>query len=430
MGLVSPASAYGVRKRIGVCTHATYYDTIYNNRTKALEAIVQMGLGTVRDGILLSPGDPGWNEPHWQFFEHLGQQGHKLILGFGSGLMKRPDRASAIKSLNDVLDVLCARMAPYLHALEGPNEFDMDGSVPDWRPVQAEWMKVLYQQIKARPQLVKVPVLGPSYATNDGPERQGDLSAWLDWGNFHCYNGGSSPNPKHMASEKARMAAVSGPKPCGATEWGFHNALNSPYPGPQPPASEQASAIFIFRGIFEQALAGLQSFGLYELFDLEGSGSNFPLDPGLKASESRFGLLRRDFSFKPAATMLQKLTAILGPAGAINPAQLDVTVTHSADTRSYLMRRPDGKYLLALWRGAQEDNDANTPPPPSSPWDRFKRKDLVCPLVNVPVAIPAAKSITCKLVTGCGGSFPMQMAAGGKVTAGLRGDPVILEISV
>ena len=124
-----------------------------------------------------------------------------------------------------------------------------------------------------------------------------------------------------MRSELARMSSVSGRKPVWATEAGFQTALRSR--DGQPPVSEQAGAVYLLRTFLEHFISGVRRTYAYELLDESA-------EPALRKSEQHFGLLRHDFSPKPAYTALRNLLALMGPdqgraarapAGAPRPAR-------------------------------------------------------------------------------------------------------------
>ena len=77
------------------------------------------------------------------------------------------------------------------------------------------------------------------------------------------------------------------------TEAGYHNALSSTTG--QPPASEEAAAVYMPRLLATAFGAGVERTFIYELVDEKP-------DPGLIDAEQHFGLLRNDLSPKPAFT--------------------------------------------------------------------------------------------------------------------------------
>ena len=177
----------------------------------------------------------------------------------------------------------------------------------------------------------------------------------MDRGNVHPYTGGRSPDPAHLKAELGRARAVSGSKPVWATEAGFHNAMDAR--SGQPAVSERVAAIYLLRTFLEHYRSGISRTYAYELLDEKPERAG--RDP-----EQHFGLLRSDFTPKPAFTALQELLKSSGRVGgtpSLRPLRLGVS--GRAHPRRLVLRRADGTYLVALWRL-------------DSAWDRDRRRPL------------------------------------------------------
>ena len=88
------------------------------------------------------------------------------------------------------------------------------------------------------------------------------------------------------------------------TETGYHNALHDR--ADQPPASEEAAAVYFPRLLLAAFGLGARRTFIYELLDEKP-------DPGLADLQQHFGLLRNDFSPKPAFTAIKTLIARRAP---------------------------------------------------------------------------------------------------------------------
>lgn len=106
------------------------------------------------------------------------------------------------------------------------------------------------------------------------------------------------------------MGPVSGAKPVWATEAGFHTALRARTG--QPPLSERVGAVYLERTFLEHFAMGVGRTYAYELVDEKP-------DPAGREPEWHFGLLRNDFSPKPAFTALRNLLAVVGSDPGIAP---------------------------------------------------------------------------------------------------------------
>jgi hypothetical protein len=401
--LVHPKSASAFRDSVGVSTHIVYYDTAYGDWAKVVARVEELGVRHVRDGVYGNPSAPwrDWNERYYHAVELAAARGIRFAFGMG-----RPGNKAG--TLDQLIGVVAGRLRHAAEALEAPNEFDHYVGGRRWPDRLAAYNRALYRKAKSHPSLRSLPVVGPSFATADGPRLLGDQRPWLDAGNIHPYTGGLSPDPRHLRSEFARASVTAGRKPVWATEAGFHNATRAA--GGQPPVSEQAGAVYLLRTFLEHFASGIERTYAYELVD------QFP-DPARRTADHHFGLLRYDFSPKPAFTALRNLLALVGPAGG-RPPMRPLRMTVSGDrgqVRRLVLQRSDGTYLVALWRLA-------------SVWDREERRALPVAPRPVEIGLPGAESVRV--------ADPIRSAAArglrlrrASVRLKLGGRPLVLEVS-
>ncbi|MGK2936549.1 MAG: hypothetical protein ACSLFR_01905, partial [Solirubrobacteraceae bacterium] len=78
-------------------------------------------------------------------------------------------------------------------------------------------------------------------------------------------------------------------------------------------------------------------------------------DPNGVNAEAHFGLLRQDFSMKPAAVRMRNLMRLVDPAAtAGTAAALDFTLQGDlTGVERVLLRRADGMFVLAVWQKAR-----------------------------------------------------------------------------
>jgi hypothetical protein len=190
--------------------------------------------------------------------------------------------------------------------------------------------------------------VGPSFSTVQAAKLAGSRRSFMDFGNVHPYTGGRSPDPAHLKAELGRARAVSGRKPVWATEAGFHNALRAR--SGQPGVSERVAAVYLLRTFLEHFRSGIARTYAYELLDEKPERAG--RDP-----EQHFGLMRNDFTPKPAYTALRNLLDVVGRDGGtprLRPLRLGVS--GPAHPRSLVLQRADGTYVVALWRLASAWN--------------------------------------------------------------------------
>jgi hypothetical protein len=275
----------------------------------------------------------------------------------------RKDRGG---SVSELLRRLKGSMLAATAQVEGPNEYE-NADEPDWPAAPAKaraYQARLYARVKRDPVTAHLTVLGPSVAFPSGYRAWGDLSASLDEGNMHPYPGGRMPSV-NLGHWVRAAKTTSGTKPVQATETGYHNALSTT--NEHEPTSERAAAIYLPRTYLEYFRRGVKRTYAYELLD-QGVDSSDP--------EDAFGLLREDYSDKPAMSALRNLIALLeDPGSGFEAGSLDYSLAaSSSDVRHVLLQKRDGSFWLALWREV-------------SVWSDFDREDLHPPAANVTLTL-------------------------------------------
>ena len=177
-----------------------------------------------------------------------------------------------------------------------------------------------------------------------------------------------------------------------------------------PRSPRRRAAVYLLRTFLEHFISGVRRTYAYELLDESA-------EPALRKSEQHFGLLRHDFSPKPAYTALRNLLALMGPdqgrAARPRPVRLGLP-GRASGVRHLVLQRADGTVLVALWRL-------------DSVWDRTARRDVRVKARVVAVAAPGAASVrVSRPVAGTASGVPLR---GGRVRVGVAGDPLVLEVS-
>ncbi|HEX7298390.1 MAG TPA: hypothetical protein VF257_05250 [Solirubrobacteraceae bacterium] len=323
---VTPRSAAAFRDSVGVNVHLSYYDTAYRNFTGVAHALSDLGVRQVRDGAC--SGCTGQNAR----LEALGRQGIGLTL-----IMGRPGGSETLSSL---VGLVSGPLAPYVAGVEGPNEYDGSGD-PRWSAKVRAYQRDLWRRMRAIPSLDSVPVLSPSVLSLASFSKLGNLSRWLDCVNVHPYAGGDVPSAD-LGANLRDARAVSGRKPVCATEAGYHNATADR--GNHPGVSERAAAAYVPRLYLDFFRAGVERTFLYELVD------EWP-DPRRDKRESNFGLLRNDFSPKPAYRSLRELMRLTSPTARLGRlAPLPIAVEGGGDLHWQLLQTAPKRYSVVLWR--------------------------------------------------------------------------------
>jgi hypothetical protein len=316
---------------VGVNVHLSYADTPYGRQDAVRNKLLELGVHYIRDG--LNPGLPDV----YRAWRALASRGIKLDLIAGD-----PLRRGGIGPLKDQLAIVRRDLPHAVASLEGPNEYDIQGD-SNWPATLRDYQRDLYEQVKSNPALARIPVVGPSLVQPESRERLGDISRWLDYGNMHPYPSGSPPDRDSQLEQELGWAKVNADsKRVQATETGYHNAVKSD--APHRPASEEAAGIYFPRLYLDYFRRGVARTFAYELVDLHP-------DPPRENLEANFGLLRNDFSEKPAFVALKRLIALLrDPGPRFKTGALHYSIERAPSTlRRVLLEKRDGSFYLALW---------------------------------------------------------------------------------
>lgn len=367
--VIPPKSAPAFRDSVGVVTHIVYFDTGYGDWNRVVSRLDELGVRHLREGVYANPAPRwhDWNERYYQAVELAAAHGIRFDFG-----LNPPGRGTG--SVDQILQLISGRLSNAAEALEAPNEMDKYVGGPRWPSVLEAYGRSLRQKAKAHRSLRGLPILGPSFGTPRGPSQVGDQRSWLDVGNIHPYTGGLSPDPRYIKAELARAGVTAPNKPVWATEAGFHNAMRAPRTD-QAPVSEAAGAVYMLRTFLEHFRDGIRRTYAYELLDEQP-------DPRGREAEQHFGLLRHDFSRKPAYVALRNMLAVVGPEGgrpSLRPLRIDMA-GRKGDVRSLVLQKADGSYVVALWRLA-------------SVWDRDRRHALHVAPRSLALRIPGARRV-------------------------------------
>ena len=351
---VQAQQADDVVESIGVNTHLGYTDTPYNDFATVRQRLDELGIRYIRDGVSLRRPDV------YERLRELAADGIGLDAIAGDPLQRWN-----IGTIDEQLDLIEDELSSAVVSIEGPNEYDLQGD-PDWVGVLRGYTQQLWEGVKARPALAKLPVLGPSIVAREGMALVGDLSPWTDFGNTHTYLSGAMPETASIwDGELTAAARNSGNQPVQVTETGYHNGINGTV-GHQP-ASERAAGIYMPRLFLDDFRRGIARSFSYELLDQRE-------DPSKTDIEAAFGLLRNDFSKKPAALAIERLIGLLSDRGpAFVPGELAYSLEGAPPTtEQLLLQKRDGSFYLVLWNKV-------------SVWDQATRTDLDPPVVPITV---------------------------------------------
>lgn len=393
---------------IGVNIHLSYFDRVYGSdyHTVILPRLRELGLRHLRDGGTSLPNED-WMRTVYDRWREVSKTTGARFTVIVSPRRSATGPGTNYDDMSHILDLRDRIGANNIAAWEGLNEHDWSGR-PNWADEVRRSQRALASQVKTNPQMASMyRVLGPSLARPEHAGAVGDLSAFMDAGVMHPYDGGQPP-ATNLPAHVTGLRALNASRPLQATEVGYHTASASTNPWHWS-LTELAQAKYTLRQYLELWNAGVQrSFG-YELIDQGTDKTDM---------EANFGLLRVDGSRKPAFSGLRDLVALLGDPGAPPFATHPLRVSFSGDTagvRRLLLEKADGRRFLLLWQN-------------TSSYDKVAKGDIQVPAKVVVLGFdrPVTKATTYLPLSGT----TMRGTVGNArlVTVPVPDHPVVVEL--
>ncbi|WP_323791352.1 hypothetical protein [Nocardioides sp.] len=342
----------------GIGIHTAYWDTPYGDTARVASTLKDLGVEHVRDDL--------WNNlprsyDDMNYIADAAGVKYTLILG-------NPSRGQAPKQY---VDTVANHLLGSVEMIEGANEWDNFG--PDnWVPQLRDYQAELHAAAKANSATKNLPLLAPALAFRENYSKLGTQTGVADLANSHLYPGGRNPSVD-IADATQMGEARTGTTETIVTEAGYHNATNTT--SGHNPVNENVSATYLPRMLAEHALAGTKRLYTYELLD---GGT----DTSRRDIEAHFGLLRTDFSPKPAYTAMKNMLAVLDDTEErFTPGSLSYNVSGGgSELRQLLTQRSDGTYVLLLWRDV-------------SVWSNGSRSEIDVATTPVQVSVPQESRI-------------------------------------
>lgn len=389
---LAPRPAGSLTDVYGVNVHIAGPTTPYGDTARLVGALTGLGVRHVRTSIFSNITE------QWDSLRTLYANGIRANLVMGD-----PSRPTDPSTLVQVIKTQFPR--GLVDSVEGANEWNLSGD-PNWAVNDRAYQATLWSAVKGDSATASIPVLAPALGRRMGYSELGDLSAYSDVANAHMYSGGLAPDLGIDTVTAGAQTNVPG-KPVVFTETGYHNAMNSNTG--HIPTPEDVVGVYAPRLLLDHYSRGTQRVYDYELLDETA-------DPAMVDPEQHFGLLRSDWSPKPAYTALQSLLRAVADPGPVTPlSPLDYQISGATpDLRQVLLQRHDGSYLLALWRDV-------------SVYDRTSR--VVTPPAPVTVTLGLGVRSTITVDDLSDGKDPVSAGTGDQIAVPVAGNVKLVSIT-
>lgn len=367
----------------GIGIHLPFLDTPYADPDKVADALSDLGVRHVRDDLFLD------NPRQYDAIRTVAERGIRFNL-----IMGRPDRPGTPA---DYVRTVAGLPAGAVESVEGVNEWDLFGGEPDWAAETVAWQADLHKAVRSTPATASLPVLSPALAFRWNYADLPDLSEWSDVANAHMYPGGHRPT-NEVGPITSALRSILPTEPLIVTEAGYHNAVNTT--NGHHPVTEQVAGAYLPRLLLDHVSRGHERVYSYELIDEHA-------DPGRTNPEAAFGLLRHDWSPKPAYTAMKTLLGLLsdpGPEFDTKPLRV-AAAGWPADGRYLVTQKRDGTHVVLLWRDSQL-------------FDPTRRETLPDPSASVTLRLGRTLDIGVHRLTG---PEPVSESTGSSITLPMDG---------
>ncbi len=342
---------------VGVVTHLSYDDTPYYTQWPQIFTLLRSsGIRHIRDGYHDWESSSAFVKEH----EALASAGIHTTYVIPFDAKTRPE---AIQRFS--------RKVKDLEAIEAPNECNAaqncGGGGKQGVANAASFQTVLM----AAGRLLHVPVIGPSFTSQEAYADVGDLSSKMTSNNLHMYFGGRNPGSRGWGAgdtqghnygsidwwlDQGRLDG--GSMPSYITETGYMMPRVS-RPFTIPPA---LGASYVPRTLLLAFNKKVSRTFIYELLD--------------EVSSPDYGMLAADLSPKPAFTAVSSLLHLLAdPGPRFTPGSLAYRVhADDAELAHTLLQKRNGSFWLVLWQEASE-------------YDPSENKDVVLSSKTVTISV-------------------------------------------
>jgi hypothetical protein len=283
---------------------------------------------------------------------------------------------------------------------------------PKWPERARQQQQYLFDRVNGDPRLATKPVIGISFAFN-AEDQVGDMSGMVDYGNIHPYPGDQKPGYQGGSLDNilTRCKQFVGQKPCAATEFGYHTAINQ---SPNGGVSEKIQALYSLRLFMEHYVRHIYESDFYNMVEQWPDEGTCTADSDGELNTADWGWHNCQWTRNPVVESFHNLTQELGSGGSGGAFKAKVEQPPT-DARVAYFRGSDGDVRVLVWRDV---SNWNQNPPQTEAFPAAQ---------DVTFNFPAASSVT-KFVPrqdANGTNVPINNR---RVTVPVAGDLVVLKV--
>ena len=313
-----------------------------------------------------------------------------------------------INLANEIADL--NQIAPYVNAIEGPNEVNTDTVTYNGLTGAAAadaFQADLYNAVKADPALSGAQILPFSLSVGGSLTGFGNVSAYATEANVHGYASNGVPPFYFLNYAVSSVTTVTG-EPVVMSETGYYTLQDG-----NSGVTQYVQGVWEMDTLLQNAANGIVNTYLYQLEDGYNDQPNNP--------EDHYGLFNTDGTPKQAAVDIHNLTTILADnganAGSFTPGTLNYSVAGLNPVYGFqdVFAKSSGAFDIALWSEPQF-------------YDAVSGTQAAVTPSQVTVSLPGAYNIA--VYDPVVGTAPIQSASNATaITVALTTDPLIVEVT-
>lgn len=368
----------------GTNGHVAYYGEAYRDDNGTMvQRLKDAGIKHYRDAF-----NPGGQTDQYYFLNQILDAGVDVTLIVGPSWQWPANPDGSARTYGQVLDELKQQL-PRVNTVEALNEYDCRSPDSYWVTIRDQ-TRDLAEAAHARGlKVISASLCFPgSWVSQQGDEW--DLGNWADFANAHVYFQdanppfpGDSQDYGEVGWAKTVAEHVTYGKPVYITESGFHTSDCSSY------CDQLNGVTFRQQGTYGMTL-WLQAFALgvqrtygYEFVDQWDSIGDQEANWGMNDVACNADQSSCTFGPKKGWQIAaENWKALLGDTGTPTLTDLDYSVSDPAGTaKSYLFRKSDGSYWIALWNASNTGTRNVTVNAGSGSYTVYNPEDSTAPTV-------------------------------------------------